>query len=181
MPSYEASQFLLGRVLGSRDLAGARHLIAGAAAGLAGSVVKVPVDVVKKRVQAGLHSDVFSACRAITVDAISKANPRIPQFVTATRAFYVGWAGAMVYGVPYNAIQFLVLEKVRAIVRRTRATQGHALVPAENVVVGALTGMLTSVLTEPVSHPSIPYVIYYTNRTCRWLHIKPTKSLTNRL
>lgn len=142
MPSYEISQKSLGIMLGARELLGARHLLAGSAAGLCGSVVKVPTDVVKKRLQAGMYPNVFSAVSTICREGITS----VP--LSRFSQFYTGWRSAILYDIPYNAIQFTVLENVKRIAKKARGRQLRNL---EHVVVGALTGVVTSLATEPVS------------------------------
>lgn len=134
MPSYEFSQNMLSLM---QFPAAARDVTAGGIAGLAGSVVKVPVDVLKKRLQAGVDANIQAS---------------LARFVepgwAGVRNMYAGWTAAVLYSVPYNAVQFFLLERVKRTVRRARSPA--AVVPAEHVAVGALTGILTSIATEPV-------------------------------
>jgi solute carrier family 25 (mitochondrial S-adenosylmethionine transporter), member 26 len=188
MPSYELAQRALGARLGTRTLLGARHVLAGAVAGLCGSVVKTPVDVVKKRVQAGLYRNVVAAAVAVAADARGKGLlPRVA-------AFYTGWRSAVLYDIPYNAIQFSILETVKRWQHRNSSTAPAASTttravadtfaprhrrdaattttkpgataaaapsssppgvptaakPRANILVGAATGALTSLVTEPL-------------------------------
>jgi hypothetical protein len=180
MPSYELAQRSLGQWLGPRHLLGTRHVVAGAAAGLCGSIVKTPVDVVKKRVQAGLHRNVVAALVAVFADVPASAGVR-PRVA----ALYTGWRSAILYDIPYNAIQFSILEMVKGVqcrleamrggvsparhgaagIRRiARGENGAGRVPVSgtqtkaaasaasartNIVIGACTGALTSLVTEP--------------------------------
>ncbi|CDF38645.1 unnamed protein product [Chondrus crispus] len=141
MPSYELAQFQLGKRLGSKQLLGFRHILAGSIAGLCGSIVKVPMDVVKKRLQAGLYPN-------MSVALISIANESNRRFLFSPMLqFYAGWRSSIIYDVPYNAVQFTVLENVK---RELRKMRGKELGKLDNVLVGAITGMITSVLTEPL-------------------------------
>lgn len=142
MPSYEFAQMQLGVHLGKRQLLGFRHVIAGCTAGLCGSLVKVPVDVVKKRLQAGLYPNLIVAVTSIAGESVSK----VP--LSRVLNFYTGWRSAIIYDIPYNAVQFTVLENVKRAVKRVRRKE--QLERTENVLVGALTGMITSMITEPV-------------------------------
>lgn len=134
MPSYELSQNMLSLM---QFPAAARDVTAGGIAGLAGSVVKVPVDVLKKRLQAGVDANIQAS---------------LARFVepgwAGVRNMYAGWTAAVLYSVPYNAVQFFLLERVKRAVRRARSPA--PVVPAEHVAVGALTGIFTSIVTEPV-------------------------------
>lgn len=139
MPSYEFAQSRFGRSLGTRQLGGLRHVMAGSFAGLCGSLIKVPVDVVKKRLQAGMYPNVSVAVRSIAAEGSGGGS---------VVRFYTGWRSSIMYDIPYNAVQFTVLENVKRFVKGLR---GGRLSKADNVLVGALTGMITSVITEPVS------------------------------
>lgn len=153
MPSYEVAQQQLSRGFSAKELFGLRHVLAGSIAGLCGSLVKVPVDVVKKRVQAGLYPNVFVAMLSILNEGhrhhASNLYSSISQRVLGVRFFYAGWRSSVFYEVPYNAVQFLVLENVKRIGRFIR--RGEEFSRRDNVTIGALTGMVTSLLTEPVS------------------------------
>lgn len=143
MPSYELAQLQLGNRLGAKELLGLRHVLAGSIAGLCGSLVKVPVDVVKKRLQAGLYPNISVALTSIATEGTNT----FPLY--GVGRFYTGWRSSVFYDVPYNAVQFTVLENVKRAMRRVRGKE-H-LGKLDNVYVGALTGMITSVITEPVS------------------------------
>lgn len=145
MPSYESAQQRLSVLLNDKQLFGIRHVLAGSIAGLCGSLVKVPVDVIKKRVQAGLYPNVFAA-----VSNIAKENLGSPfaRRVGSISNFYTGWRSSILYDIPYNAVQFTVLENVKRAVQSLKREQPFT--QADYVVIGALTGMITSVITEPV-------------------------------
>lgn len=141
MPSYELAQLQLGKQLGSKQLLGFRHVMAGSIAGLCGSFVKVPMDVVKKRLQAGLYPNMSVALASIAREGNGRS------FFGPALQFYTGWRSSIIYDVPYNAVQFTVLENVK---RAMRKAKGKELGRLDNVTVGAITGMITSVVTEPV-------------------------------
>lgn len=146
MPSYEFAQYQLGNRLGSKQLLGFRHIIAGSIAGFCGSIVKVPMDVVKKRLQAGLYPNI-----SVALTSIANEGGRRFAFSPVLQ-FYSGWRSSIIYDVPYNAVQFTVLENVK---RELRRTKGRELGRLDNVLVGAITGMITSVITEPVRFPNL--------------------------
>eukprot|EP00177_Eucheuma_denticulatum_P002716 GFKZ01004885.1.p1 GENE.GFKZ01004885.1~~GFKZ01004885.1.p1 ORF type:complete len:238 (-),score=24.59 GFKZ01004885.1:458-1171(-) len=159
MPSYELAQMQIGARVGANQLLGLRHVVAGSFAGLCGSLVKVPVDVVKKRLQAGIYPNIAVAVKSIA------AEERTTMPFGKVRRFYTGWRSSIFYDIPYNAVQFTVLENVKRVVKE--ATGRETLGRLDNVVVGALTGMITSVITEPVS------LINRRRHLRRWyLHIK---------
>jgi hypothetical protein len=159
MPSYTWIQLRLGDAVGERELWGLRHVLAGAFAGFVASSVKAPVDMIKKRCQAGVSKNVFTAVTTIA----SQARGRGPLPIVAS--FYTGWTSSVAYDVPYNAIQFAILENIKRLhryqLRRAEAklNQGSLpdtnrkklpLSPRANMVIGAATGALTSLVTEPL-------------------------------
>lgn len=155
MPSYELAQQRLSSHLGAKELFGLRHVLAGSLAGLCGSFVKVPVDVVKKRVQAGLYPNVSTAIFSIINEAGYRQSSNVfmalVQRAASVRFFYAGWRSSIYYDVPYNSVQFLVLENVKRVALSMKAAQGkNSLSRTDNVFVGAITGMITSIITEPV-------------------------------
>lgn len=70
-----------------------RALVAGAFAGFASSFVRVPVDVVKKRVQAGMDSSVTGALRSICAEKGRQG------FLGGVSKFYAGWRSGVLYDV----------------------------------------------------------------------------------
>lgn len=142
MPSYELAQAQMGARLGEKKLLGLRHVLAGSIAGLCGSLVKVPMDVVKKRLQAGLYPNFV-----VAVSSIASERPG-RSLLSAPAQFYSGWRSSIIYDIPYNAVQFTVLEYVKQLMLRKR--RQSKLSKLDNVLVGAFTGMITSVVTEPV-------------------------------
>lgn len=145
MPSYESAQQRLSIIFNESQLFGFRHILAGSVAGLCGSLVKVPVDVVKKRVQAGLYPNVLVAVSNIANENLGSGFAR---HIGSISNFYTGWRSSILYDIPYNAVQFTVLENVKRVVQKLKREQPFS--QADHVVIGALTGMITSVITEPV-------------------------------
>lgn len=140
MPSYE----LASRFVGS-------GAVAGAFAGFAASVVKTPVDVVKKRTQAGLYRNVWQAVVGVNAEAAGRG------VAARLRPYYAGWRSSVVYDTSYSATQFMVLEVVRGALRKREARRagvesglGPPLSTRMSMVAGAVTGAATSLLTEPM-------------------------------
>lgn len=156
MPSYELAQQALSNRLAQKELYGLRHLLAGSFAGLCGSLTKVPADVIKKRTQAGLYPNVLAALMSVVDEARLQQRNRIP-LLSSLGCFYAGWRSAVFYDIPYNSVQFLILENVKRVVSSSRPNR--QLNSTENLFVGAVTGMITSIITEPVSsHPGQCFV-----------------------
>lgn len=140
MPSYEMAQSGWDVWFGKAQWLGLRHVVAGSVAGFCGSMVKVPMDVVKKRLQAGLYPNIGVAFSAIAKEGGGKLLPGILRF-------YTGWRSAIVYDIPYNAVQFSVLENVKNVARKVKNEDIQGF---DNVAVGAVTGVITSLVTEPL-------------------------------
>ncbi|KAA8495506.1 putative S-adenosylmethionine carrier 2, chloroplastic [Porphyridium purpureum] len=133
MPTYEA----LKRELGMNENLSPflRQVIAGAGAGLVGSVVRVPIEMVKKRVQVGIYDNFFQSFRRIFLEG-------------GIMAFYGGYGSALVYDVPYNAIQFAVLENIKRaflLLKQKSIGSGQEVVIRDwdNVLLGGFTGVIT--------------------------------------
>lgn len=157
-------------------------------------MVRVPLDVCKKRVQAGAYPSLAAAARALltapppaaasasaAAAAAAAAGPAraaaaavaVPALVAARVArLYPGWSAAVAYDVPYAAVQLTCLDALTAAVGRYRLRRAAVPVPSSGgsgdggetapppspprlggaaaAVVGAATGAITSVLTEPL-------------------------------
>lgn len=132
MPSYEVAK----RALPQDMPASLRHLCAGSVAGVLGSIVRTPVDLIKKRTQVGIYANVWEALREI----LGKGG--------GIRALWGGTKASLLYDVPYNMVQFTILEQVKRLGKQFR--NGKDLDGWENICVGASTGILTSLITEPL-------------------------------
>ena len=88
MPAYEFGKAKL-QWMGKKK----RILLSGALAGFAASFVRVPIDVVKKRVQAGMDSSVIAAVRSI-----SREHGGIGKLGNISK-FYAGWKSGVLYDV----------------------------------------------------------------------------------
>lgn len=102
-----------------------------------------------------VHANAAGAVRAIAGEA------RGASLAARLRPFYGGWRVTGAYDVVYNVVQFTLLEAVRAAERAARrrgrreggapaAPAGRAETARRNVAIGALTGALTSLATEPL-------------------------------
>ena len=110
-------------------------LVAGAAAGLASSAVRVPTEVVKQRLQAGQ----FGGRSA----------------VAAVRGMFAGYGSFLLRDLPFDAIEFVAYEQLKSAYERTlrmrpgdqRRERANA---AEVSAIGAAAGALTGVVTTPL-------------------------------
>lgn len=141
--------YMPGYVLATRYLGPGP--MAGGVAGVVSSVVKCPVDTVKKRLQSGLYLNLFAALRSIAAEGGGGG------LLARVRPFYGGWSSIVVYDMNYSMLQFTFLEAIRAAERwrvarvaRRRGVAPESVSGNGGVRIGALTGALTSLATEPL-------------------------------
>jgi solute carrier family 25 S-adenosylmethionine transporter 26 len=128
MPTYELSKTALN---GTPFAA-----LAGCITGCACAVVRVPISVVKSRVQLQLYAGPLMAVRA------SISGP------DGLGGLYAGFRATLVHDVSYATIQFALLEQVRLFA--DCLVDGRALTVAENGTVGFVVGLCTASLTGPL-------------------------------
>ena len=118
---------------------------------LTGSVWLCPPEVVKQRMQAGIHPKTFDAIRTVYNQ-------------DGFRGFYRGYLGSVSRDIPFRVVQLATYEvsKNFYLRRRRRRNQqqkgqqytstsnGENLTPAESAVVGGLAGVLSTVVTQPM-------------------------------
>ena len=109
--------------------------IASIATGLACALVRVPVTLVKSRLQLGLSATPLQA-----VGAALQA--------MGLRGLFIGLRATCVLDVVYALVQFSALEQVRAV--GAVLSGGRGLTSTEDALVGFLTGATTAVITEPL-------------------------------
>ena len=120
---------------------------------LTGSVWLCPPEVVKQRMQAGIHPKTFDAIRSVwNQDGL--------------RGFYRGYLGSVSRDVPFRVVQLATYEVSKNFYLRRRrrrrrnqqqkgqpdtsTSNGEDLTPAESAVVGGLAGVLSTVVTQPM-------------------------------
>ena len=119
-------------------------LVAGAAAGLASSIVRVPTEVVKQRLQAGQ----FGGRSAIAAVKGILAKEGL-------RGMFAGYGSFLLRDLPFDAIEFVAYEQLKAAYERTlRARPGdqrrERANAAEVSAIGACAGAVTGVVTTPL-------------------------------
>jgi solute carrier family 25 S-adenosylmethionine transporter 26 len=128
MPTYEFSKVAL------RDTSFSP--LAGCITGCVCACVRVPISVIKSRVQLQLYDRPMAALRG----AISGAE--------GIRGLYSGFRATLVLDVTYAAVQFALLERIRLVA--DRLVDGRPLTAVEDSGVGFTVGLLTATLTEPL-------------------------------
>uniref|UniRef100_A0A7S0UU78 Mitochondrial carrier protein n=1 Tax=Polytomella parva TaxID=51329 RepID=A0A7S0UU78_9CHLO len=109
--------------------------VSGGVAALGSSLVKVPLAVCIRSVQAGVYPNVFAAAKSI----VAKAGPR---------GLFTGFAPTVLEDVPDMAIKFAAYEGMREVHRR--ALRGRKPNPQEDFAMGAVAGALAAAATTPL-------------------------------
>ncbi|KAL9329705.1 hypothetical protein ACSQ67_004708 [Phaseolus vulgaris] len=122
---YEPIKQKLLRIF-PENLSAFSHLTAGAIGGLAASLIRVPTEVIKQRMQTGQFTSASGAVRFIA----SKEG---------FKGFYAGYGSFLLRDLPFDAIQFCIYEQIRIgymlVARRN-------LNDPENAVIGAFAALL---------------------------------------
>ncbi|CAG9467130.1 unnamed protein product [Pedinophyceae sp. YPF-701] len=116
---------------------GTRHLspmAAGALAGLASSVIRVPTEVIKQRMQTGEFKKATVALRTVAVKE-------------GVRGLYAGYGSFLLRDLPFDALEFFAYERTRVAYREF---VGRDLHPAETSLIGATAGAVTGWATTPL-------------------------------
>ncbi|KAF3333461.1 mitochondrial carrier protein [Carex littledalei] len=116
------------------NLSAFAHLSAGAIGGLAASLIRVPTEVVKQKMQTGQFSSAPDAVRLI----LSKEG---------SKGLFAGYGSFLLRDLPFDAIQFCIYEQMR-IGYKTAAKRD--LTDPENAVIGAFAGAVTGAITTPL-------------------------------
>ncbi|KAJ7945316.1 S-adenosylmethionine carrier 1, chloroplastic/mitochondrial [Quillaja saponaria] len=116
------------------NLSAVAHLTAGAIGGIAASIIRVPTEVVKQRMQTGQFSSAPAAVRFIA----SKEG---------FKGLYAGYGSFLLRDLPFDALQFCIYEQLR--IGYKLAAQRDLNDP-ENAIIGAFAGALTGAVTTPL-------------------------------
>lgn len=114
---------------------GATAFTAGAAAALGSSVVKVPLAVCIRSVQAGIYRNVFHAASSIVKAA-------------GVRGLFTGFLPTVLEDVPDMAVKFAVYEMMRNL--HSRLNGGRPANVAEDLVMGGVAGAAAAAATTPL-------------------------------
>ncbi|KAL5188486.1 S-adenosylmethionine carrier 1, chloroplastic/mitochondrial [Glycine soja] len=130
---YEPIKQKLLRVF-PEHLSAFTHLTAGAIGGIAASLIRVPTEVIKQRMQTGQFTSASGAVRFIA----SKEG---------FKGFYAGYGSFLLRDLPFDAIQFCIYEQIR--IGYMLAARRNLNDP-ENAIIGAFAGALTGAITTPL-------------------------------
>ena len=110
------------------------EVVCGAVGALAASVIRVPQEVLKQRVQADIYPNAFKG-----VTMLLKAD--------GPAGFYKGYFATISRDVPWNALSFMFFGQAKNIFAKL---YGRPSTTEENIVLGALAGMTAAVIMTPV-------------------------------
>ncbi|KAI3427515.1 uncharacterized protein J3R85_009572, partial [Psidium guajava] len=130
---YEPAKQKLLRIF-PENLSALAHLTAGALGGVAASLIRVPTEVVKQRMQTRQFNSATDAVRLI----VSKEG---------FKGLYAGYGSFLLRDLPFDAIQFCIYEQLRL---GYKAAARRELNDPENAVIGAFAGALTGAITTPL-------------------------------
>ncbi|KAL6909558.1 hypothetical protein ACP4OV_001839 [Aristida adscensionis] len=107
---------------------------AGAIGGIAASIVRVPTEVVKQRMQTGQFKSAPSAVRLIVAKE-------------GFKGLYAGYGSFLLRDLPFDAIQFCIYEQLRI---GYKLLAKRELNDPENALIGAFAGAITGAVTTPL-------------------------------
>ncbi|XP_042019026.1 S-adenosylmethionine carrier 1, chloroplastic/mitochondrial-like isoform X3 [Salvia splendens] len=122
-----------------QNLSAVAHLAAGAIGGAASSIVRVPTEVIKQRIQTGQFASAPEAVRVIVAKE-------------GFRGLFAGYGSFLLRDLPFDAIQFCIYEQLRIgyklaflMLQARRDLNGP-----ENAIIGAFAGAITGAVTTPL-------------------------------
>ncbi|KAL1343470.1 hypothetical protein HN51_029854 [Arachis hypogaea] len=116
------------------NLSAIAHFAAGAIAGAASSLVRVPTEVIKQRMQMGQFKSAPAAVRLIVANE-------------GFKGLYAGYGSFLLRDLPFDAIQFCIYEQLRI---GYKLAAKRDLNDPENAMLGAFAGAITGAVTTPL-------------------------------
>ena len=139
---YEPAKRILlpvdGNKLTNFDRTVGAHLIAAASAGLAASIVRVPTEVVKSRMQTGQ----FASARGAVWHIASREG--------IASGLFAGFGSFLLRDLPFDAIEFASYEQMKLAWSSVDGGSGNEIKHHESAAIGAVAGMLTGAVTTPL-------------------------------
>ena len=112
-------------------------LTAGVAAGLASSVIRVPTEVVKTRMQTGEFKHAFTALKTIVAREGAKG-------------IFAGYGSFLLRDLPFDAIEFVTYEQLKKGYKTMVLKDSRDLNAGEHSLFGAGAGAATGLVTTPL-------------------------------
>lgn len=110
------------------------HMLSASCGEVAACLVRVPTEVVKQRMQVGMHSSIQACLR----DIFSTEGPL---------GIYRGYSTTVCREIPFSFIQFPIWERLKQIVRNRNDGQCS---PLQGATCGALAGGFSAAVTTPL-------------------------------
>ncbi|GMH24518.1 hypothetical protein Nepgr_026361 [Nepenthes gracilis] len=130
---YEPTKHKLLKLF-PENLSAVAHLTAAAIGGVAASLIRVPTEVVKQRMQTGQFASAPDAIRLIASRE-------------GFKGLFAGYKSFLLRDLPFDAIQFCIYEQLRL---GYKLAAKRDLNDPENAVIGAFSGALTGAITTPL-------------------------------
>ncbi|KAL6572251.1 putative S-adenosylmethionine carrier 2, chloroplastic [Orobanche minor] len=130
---YEPTKQKLLKIL-PENFSAIAHLAAGAVGGAASSIVRVPTEVIKQRIQTGQFVSAPEAVRRIVAKE-------------GFRGLYAGFGSFLLRDLPFDAIQFCIYEQLRI---GYKLAARRDLNDPETAIIGAFAGAITGAMTTPL-------------------------------
>ncbi|WCJ43300.1 S-adenosylmethionine carrier 1 chloroplastic/mitochondrial [Euphorbia peplus] len=116
------------------NLSAVAHLTAGVVGGAISSIIRVPTEVVKQRLQTGQFSSTSNAVRLIVAK-------------DGFRGLYAGYGSFLLRDLPFDAVQFCIYEQ---LMMGYKIAAQRDLKGPEIALVGAFAGAITGAMTTPL-------------------------------
>ncbi|GMN60534.1 hypothetical protein TIFTF001_029636 [Ficus carica] len=110
------------------------HLAAGFIGGAASSLIRVPTEVVKQRIQMGQFTSAPVAVHLIVAKE-------------GFKGLYAGYGSFLLRDLPFDAIQFCMYEQLRIGYKLVARRELNDL---ETAIIGAFAGAITGAITTPL-------------------------------
>ena len=131
---FAAFEFTKAKLAVAGITGAGQEFLGGMAGALAASIVRVPQEVLKQRVQADIYPNALAGFKTL----MSTEGPR---------GFYKGYTATVSRDVPWNALSFMFFGQAKGLF--TKMT-GEKPTTEQNLALGALSGMLAAVIMTPV-------------------------------
>ncbi|KAJ8900713.1 hypothetical protein NDN08_000014 [Rhodosorus marinus] len=132
--AFEYCKEKLRDLFPAENLQAARDLVAGAGGALAASVVRVPQEVLKQRIQADIYPNIMTALPTL----FRQDGPM---------GLYTGYTATISRDVPWNALSFLFHAQFKRLFARF---QGRTPNNDENLALASFSGSMAAVIMTPV-------------------------------
>lgn len=136
MAVYEPVKVAVTKMV-SEEKAFLGPLAGGIAAGLASSIVRVPTEVIKTRMQTKEFAHAFTALKTIA-------------FKEGSRGLFAGYGSFLLRDLPFDAIEFVAYEQLKKVYKATMLSNRREMNSGEYSACGAFAGALTGLVTTPL-------------------------------